>query len=103
MILTYVSIENLNFQLMKIIEFNKTFFEFEQLEIFNIFKTNIIVDIAHFCFIFVSLKRARLILQFDCFMNLCVQKVIVSKNAMKIDIFVSKKLISRFDKNVKKK
>ena len=59
---------------------------------FNIVRINAIVD---------TLKCAQLILQFDNFMNLCAHEMIVNENAMKFDIFVSKKLTFWFDKKVK--
>ena len=101
MVLAYVPIGNLNFQLVRVIEFNKTFFESWQLEILNTFKADIIVNIAHFCFISASLKCARLTLQINCFMSLCAFRVTVDKSAMKVDASASRKLTFRFGKKAK--
>ena len=59
---------------------------------FNIVRINAIVN---------ALKCAQLVLQFDSFMNLCAHEVTVSENAMKIDVFVSRKLTFWFGKKVK--
>ena len=58
----------------------------------NIVRINAIVD---------ALKCAQLTLQFDNFMSLCAHEMIVSENAMKVDIFASRKLTFWFDKKVK--
>ena len=59
---------------------------------FNIVRMNAIVD---------ALKCVQLILQFNNFMNLCAHEMIVNKNEIKLDVFISKKLTFWFDKKVK--
>ena len=99
--MAYAPIGNLNFQLVEVIGFNKRLFESWQLEILNTFKADIIVNTAHFCFAFASLKCARLTLQLDCFMGLCAHRVAVSKSAMKVDVPAPERLTSRLGKKAK--
>ena len=74
--------------------------KFDKLQDSNIFKLYNKLNIARINTIVAALKCAQLTLQFDCFMNLCAHRVIVNENAMKIDVSVSRKLTSRFDKKV---
>ena len=75
--------------------------KFDELENHFIFKFHNKFNIARINAIVNALKCAQLTLQFDNFMNLCAHEMTVNENAMKIDVFVSKKLIFWFGKKVK--
>ena len=64
----------------------------DEFEIHFIFKFHNNFNIARIDAIVDALKCAQLILQFDSFMNLCAREMTVNKNAIKFDVFVSKKL-----------
>ena len=65
---------------------------FDEFEIHSIFKHYNNFNIARINAIVDALKCVQLILQFDNFMNLNAREMIVNENAMKFDVFVSKKL-----------
>ena len=66
---------------------------FDEFEIYFIFKFHNNFNIVRIDAIVDALKCVQLILQFDNFINLCAREMIVNENAMKFDVFVSKKLI----------
>ena len=81
-----------NFNLRSKFDELENHFIFKFYNKFNIVRINAIVD---------ALKCAQLILQFDNFMSLCAHEMTVNENAMKFDVFVSKKLTFWFDKKIK--
>ena len=78
------------FSIDKNIEFNEKDFDLrnklDKFQNFEIFKFYNKLNIARIDVIIDALKCVWIILQFDCFMNLCVHWMIVNENAMKIDV-----------------
>ena len=67
--------------------------KFDEFEIYFTFKYYNDFNNIRINTIIISLKYVQLILQFNNFMNLYIHEMIVNKNAIKFNIFVSKKLI----------